>query len=336
PRAPAPARAPLRTLPAPSGARAHPAAARPERLPPRSEGRGRPHALRPHARRPGGARQPWRRLDRAQAQRLPGPRALRPRAEPPVRAPRHRLLRLPASDRRPGRGVDPRSRPARRRARRSRSVVALSAEEDVERAVPAVALVCRLDREHPVAMAALGEPVRDQRPEDAAALAGGALAGDHQHAALTGLPRLPQEPVERLQRFLLREAVQVELALDRDLPALQALRRAAIERERRSFAGRGRLLAAHLEAIGETDLRNVADAHRGRVVAVGERADVARRGLPLVLFVAAERVLALQEILVLQEVLLQKIVALFLFAGAVRIHRAEAPRADEATSRRRR
>src|SRR5581483_3509924 len=130
--------------------------------------------------------------------------------------------------------------------------------------------------------------------------------------------------------------VQVELALDRDLPALQALRRAAIERERRSFAGRGRLLAAHLEAIGETDLRNVADAHRGRVVAVGERADVARRGLPLVLFVAAERVLALQEILVLQEVLLQKIVALFLFAGAVRIHRAEAPRADDATSRRRR
>jgi len=71
-------------------------------LPARAAGRGRPDAVGAHARWPARPRELRPRLDGAHALALARPRALRPRLEPPLRAPRHRVLRLPAAHRRAG------------------------------------------------------------------------------------------------------------------------------------------------------------------------------------------------------------------------------------------
>src|SRR5690606_14101325 len=109
------------------------------------------------------------------------------------------------------------------------SLVAPAAQQDIERAAAAMAGLRRLDPQHACGMLAGGKPPRHMAAQYAAAGTDAALAGNDQQHALAVAPRLADEAVQRRVRVILRHAVQVEAALDRDLALAYPLRGAAID-----------------------------------------------------------------------------------------------------------
>src|SRR5262245_26897173 len=80
------------------------------------------------------------------------------------------------------------------------------------------------DGEHARPVQPLVEPARHHLAQYAGALAPGPFPRDHQNASAALLLREGDETAELVVSFLLGEAVQIELALDRKLPAAQTLR----------------------------------------------------------------------------------------------------------------
>src|SRR5437867_66596 len=120
------------------------------------------------------------------------------------------------------------------------------AQAHIERALAAVTDVRGLEAQHQVAEFRQRQPLRHLPSQHAPrlALAAHTLAGDDQHELEAVAMRAMQEARERAMRLALRQAVQIELGVDRLAATRELLARAAIERRqwfwRRRRGRRGR------------------------------------------------------------------------------------------------